>query len=258
MVFSTRSENDRIRVRDIRLHRCPPLKKKRKYSTKAHTPGLHGICRKVNAVSGVGLLALAGWVSQFEINFFSVFLPSRGPDQLPLCRRAFLIFKEGRWCVKQINCSFRNHICMASHFSFCQAGGISDIFFSPKKYEAQLGSKWIWKQFHQANKLHEDCFPSRRWSLMDAGVRFWTMNTCLANGHRGHPFPLRAYRRELGDGRKIISKCKARIKPWKLAQPYKLQSRNHAICTHRQAHTHTPQITRVRWLPTSASLFYLG
>lgn len=91
-----------------------PIKKKISKRTQTHTQTLLHLPEGECCVSEMGLLALAGWVSQFEINFFSVFSPSWGPDQLPLCRWAFLIFKEGRWCVKQINCSFRNHICMAS------------------------------------------------------------------------------------------------------------------------------------------------
>lgn len=128
VTFSTCRENDEIRARDICLRRFPPLKEKKHQETHTH-PGSLRLPGGERCVSGVGLLALAGWVSQFEINFFSVFLPSWGPDQLPLCRWAFLIFKEGRWCMKQINCSFRDHICMASHLSFCQAGGDSDFFF---------------------------------------------------------------------------------------------------------------------------------
>lgn len=71
---------------------------------------------------------------------------------------------------------------------------------------------------------------------MDAGMGFRTRNTCLENGHRGRPFiPLCAPRKGLGNGRKIITKCKALMKPWKLTQLYKLQSRNHAMYTVRRA-----------------------
>lgn len=59
---------------------------------------------------------------------------------------------------------------------------------------------------------------------MEVGVRLCTMNTCLTKGHWGCPFPLCARVKGLGDGRKIITKCKALMKPWKLAQPYELQS----------------------------------
>jgi hypothetical protein len=120
------------------------------------------------------LWALTGWVSQFEIIFFSVFPPSWGPDQLPLCRWAFLIFKEGRWCMKQINCFFRNHICVTSHFSSCQTRGNSE-FFLPKIW-GPIRKLRIWEQYHRAQKLlYNYCFLSEKWWLVEAGVRHWTL-----------------------------------------------------------------------------------
>lgn len=70
VTFSTCSKSDEIRVRDICLHRFPPLKKKTKTSKHTHTQVLLHLPEGECYVSGMGLLALAGWVSQFEINFF--------------------------------------------------------------------------------------------------------------------------------------------------------------------------------------------
>lgn len=56
---------------------------------------------------------------------------------------------------------------------------------------------------------------SRRWPLKEAGVGFWTRNTCLANGHQGCSFPLCDHMKRPGDGRKIITKGKALMNPRK-------------------------------------------
>ena len=63
-------ESDGIRVRDTRLHKFSPILKKKK-SANTHAEALLHLAEGESYALGVGLLALAGWVSQFEINFFS-------------------------------------------------------------------------------------------------------------------------------------------------------------------------------------------
>lgn len=78
---------------------------------------------------------------------------------------------------------------------------------------------------------------------MDAGVRFRTMNTRLANGHRGHPFtPLCAPRKGFGNGRKIITKCNEAMEINTTLQVAELKPCN----VHSQACTHTHQIMYLR------------
>lgn len=144
--------------------------------------------------------------------------------------------------MKQINCSFRNHICMASRFSLCQAGGNSDFFFSlqevwgPIRKPSEYGNCFI-----RQRSCPSITFLSGRWPLMEAGVGFWTTNTSVASGRRGHSFLLCDPMKGLGDGRKVIAKCKALRKPRKRAQPCKLQGPNHVrypcsrVCTHTRA-----------------------
>lgn len=50
VTFSTCSKSDEIRVRDICLHRFPPLKKKKQKPANTHIPRFCCIYQKVNAM----------------------------------------------------------------------------------------------------------------------------------------------------------------------------------------------------------------